>query len=193
MMITTIAVGSTNPAKVEAVRRVAAQAFPGASVHAREVPSGVRPQPVGEAETRRGALSRARAALARTGADLGVGCEGGVALLRAPGAARGGLPFLTNWAAVVGRDGRVGLGRGPGLMLPPLFRERLPGGGELGPLIDGLSGTPDSRTESGAIGWLTRGLVDRRHLWEVAVACALAPFLRPEAFPRDQAPDRAQN
>src|SRR5688572_31292064 len=71
-------VGSTNPAKVEAVRRALARLAPGCALEAVGVPSGVRAQPVGDEETRLGAEARARAALALREADLGFGLEGGV-------------------------------------------------------------------------------------------------------------------
>jgi hypothetical protein len=55
----TVAVGSASALKVSAVR----EAFPGWMVTGVDVPSGVRPQPVGKAETLAGARNRARAAL----------------------------------------------------------------------------------------------------------------------------------
>jgi len=51
-----VVVGSTNPAKLEPVRRVFAEVFPGLEVRGVEVPSGVRAQPIGYHETLQGAL-----------------------------------------------------------------------------------------------------------------------------------------
>ena len=72
------AVGSTNRAKVEAVRLALARLAPGCALQAVDVPSGVAVQPVGDHATRDGARNRARAALMATGADVAFGLEGGV-------------------------------------------------------------------------------------------------------------------
>ncbi|MGH2451113.1 MAG: DUF84 family protein, partial [Candidatus Limnocylindria bacterium] len=57
------AVGSTNPAKLEAVRRALARLAPGCAVEGYPVDPGVGRQPLGDDETRAGAEARARAAL----------------------------------------------------------------------------------------------------------------------------------
>jgi hypothetical protein len=54
------AVGSTNPAKLEAVHRALARLAPGCAVESVDVPSGVGRQPFGDEETRTGARMRAR-------------------------------------------------------------------------------------------------------------------------------------
>ncbi|MDI3299156.1 MAG: tRNA epoxyqueuosine(34) reductase QueG [Bacillota bacterium] len=165
-----VAVGSLNPSKVEAAREVFTRLLPGARVEGVAVPSGVRDQPLGEQETLRGALARARAALeAAPWAELGVGMEGGVDLEGEDG------PWLINWCAVVDRDGFVSRGRGLGMPLPARFLEPLRAGRTLGELMAGESGDPGINAGEGAVGWFTRGLVDRRHLWRDALAVALAP------------------
>ena len=57
----TLVVASQNPVKVEAARRGFASMFPGRAfdLHSVAVPSGVRPQPLSDAETLQGALNRA--------------------------------------------------------------------------------------------------------------------------------------
>src|SRR6266849_231662 len=52
------AVGSTNPAKLEAVHRALARLAPGCSVEGLIVSSRVRAQPIGDDETRSGAMAR---------------------------------------------------------------------------------------------------------------------------------------
>ncbi|HUG56308.1 MAG TPA: DUF84 family protein, partial [Candidatus Limnocylindrales bacterium] len=74
------AVGSTNPAKLDAVRRALARLAPGCAVEGYRVDPGVGPQPLGDAETRAGAETRARGALAASGADVAFGLEGGALL-----------------------------------------------------------------------------------------------------------------
>lgn len=177
-----IAVGSTNPVKVEAVQAVMAAVFPGLAVVGVDVPSGVRSQPIGDAETRAGAVNRARAALgAVAGARFGAGLEGGVDFI-------GGMPYVMGWAAIVGADGETSVARGLTLPLPPSLAVELRAGAELGPLMDRLSGLSDTKRKSGAIGILTGGIFTRRQSWEAVVAAAMAPFLRPEWY---MGPERA--
>ena len=59
-----IALGSLNAAKLAAVKQGVAVYWPEAEVVGHDVPSGVRPQPLGHEEIILGALNRARAALA---------------------------------------------------------------------------------------------------------------------------------
>ena len=166
--------GSANPAKSAAVRGVCERAFPGCDVVAREVPSGVRAQPIGREETEAGARARARGALAAVpGATLGVGLEGGVD-------AEG---HLINCVAVVGADGRTSVAWGVRFPLPPGVVARVLAGEELGPVMDEVSGTRNSKQVQGAVGFLTNGLHTRAQMWESALACALAPVLHPALYP----------
>ena len=173
---TTAAVGSTNPVKLAAARAVLARAFPACAVHAVGAPSGVPDQPWGDDETRRGAAERARAALATLGPSphaLGVGFEGGVV--------DDAGPLRTcPWAAVATADGRVHFGGSLAMPLPPPVAERLRAGEELGHAVDALLGTTGTKHAGGAVGVLTRGLVDRQRAYEVLLTYALAPLLAAE-------------
>src|SRR5215467_13542629 len=73
-----VVVGSTNPVKIAAVAAVFERSGSPARVHGLAVPSGVRDQPEGDAETIRGATQRARTALEASDADFAIGIEGGV-------------------------------------------------------------------------------------------------------------------
>ncbi len=168
-----VVVGSTNPVKVNAVRAVLARAGLEAVVEGRAVPSSVSDQPLGDEETIRGAVARARGALASDGADLGVGIEGGV-VNDATGAMR-----TCAWAAVVSPDGRQGVGGSLAMPLPAVVADAVRGGLELGHAMDRLTGSHDTKRGAGAVGILTAGLVDRQQAYEVLVSYALAPFLTP--------------
>ena len=172
----TAAVGSANPVKLAAARAVLTTAFPGCTVTAVPVASGVPDQPWGDDETRRGAETRARAALAtlRAAPDaLGIAFEGGV--VEGPG----GAVRTCAWAAVATPDGRVHLGGSLAMPLPPALARRLRAGAELGPAVDALVGTTNIKHGEGAVGVLTAGLVDRQRAYEVILAYALAPLLAP--------------
>jgi len=170
-----VAVGSSNPVKVGAVRRVFAQAFPEAEVVSLEVASRVAEQPVGEAETQRGAVNRAQAVLEAAGADFGVGLEGGVLFA-------GEECWMIQFGAIVHRDGRSGVGQGVRFLLPPVVGEGVRAGGEVGPLMDGMLGTKDIKKKAGAIGYLTGGLVVREEMYAHVVAAALVRFLHTELY-----------
>lgn len=171
-----VAVGSTNPAKVEAVRAVISRLAPDAAVVGIDVPSGVPVQPVGADETRRGARQRAAAALAATSADLALGLEGGVEF--DPSGC-----WLINQAAAMHRSGAEGEAQGLRLRLPPAVAAELQSGRELGDIMDSLAGRQGTKTHAGAAGLLTDGAVNRRQMWEQAAAAALAPLLHPELYP----------
>jgi inosine/xanthosine triphosphatase len=169
------AVGSTNPAKVQAVRRILAQLAPGCAVDAIEVPSGVGAMPLGEAAVRAGALARARAALERTGADVAFGLEGG-AILDDTDA------WLTGHVVAVTHDGKMGEAAWGRMQLPRVAAERLRGGEELGDIIDDLFSRNESKRQAGAIGILTDGAMTRTDAFAYLVAMACAPFLHPDLY-----------
>ena len=175
--VSTVAVGSTNPVKVAAAQAVLARAFPACTVRGVAIASGVPDQPWGDAETRAGAAARARGALATLDhrpTALGIGFEGGV-VEDEDGALR-----TCAWAAVATPDGRVHLGGSLAMPLPPSVAQRLRAGEELGLAVDAMLGTTGTKHGGGAVGVLTRGLVDRQRAYEVLLTYALAPLLAPE-------------
>lgn len=177
MNIRSVAIGSTNRAKVRAVRRVISRVWPEAACLPVTVDSGVAEMPMSDQEAVRGARLRAARARQACDADLGVGLEGSVVEMPE------GM-YLTSWVAIVDRQGCTGLASGARLLLPEAIAAEVRGGAELGPVIDRYSGEHDTRQRQGAMGFLTRGLLPRDGAFGAAVACALAPFLRPELYGR---------
>ncbi len=175
MEVHAIAIGSANRAKFSAVRDVAQRVWPQATCRSVSVESGVSSMPMTDEKAITGARLRAERALTACDADLGVGLEGSVVEMRE------GM-YLTGWVAIVDRHGRLGLASGARLLLPRAIAAQVRAGEELGPLIDRYSGESDSRQHEGAMGFLTRGLLPRGGSFAAAVACALAPFLRPELY-----------
>ena len=180
-----VAVGSTNPVKVEPVRSVLVRAFPQARIAPIEVASGVPEQPIGLEQMRLGAQNRAAQALQEALSQhqqshaetiWGVGLEGGVDFV-------GEVAWLTGAVAVVSGRGRISLAWSPRVALPPRVAEAVRAGHELGPVMDELTGVADSKKKLGALGYLTNGLAPRGLSWEMAFACALAPFLHPDLYP----------
>ena len=172
-----VAVGSTNPVKVAAVRAVLAGVAPAAALEACSVASGVPDQPMGDAETIRGARTRAAAARAACDADLGVGLEGGV--VDGPEGMRS-----CAWCVVVHRDGREGVGGSLAMPLPDAVAAMIREGMELGHAMDALVARHGTKHGAGAVGILTDGRIDRQAAYEVLVTYALAPFLTPALYAR---------
>lgn len=168
-----IAVGSTNPVKIEAVRTMAQRVWPEAQVLPVAVPSGVSAMPMSDGEALAGARNRARAARLAAEADLGVGLEGGVHP----------EPFgmvLHGWVVVVDGNGREGIGGAARLPLPHHIAQRVLAGEELGDVMDDILDDHNTKQKGGAVGALTAGLTPRGQAFAQAVAYALSPFIVPE-------------
>jgi len=170
-----IAIGSTNPCKIAAVKKIFLQIWPQAKFQAFEVDSGISSQPKGDQETIKGALNRARQALLKTKADFGVGIEGGVKKI-------GRSLFTIAWCAIVNRKGEENLGGGLVMLLPLKVSQEIFKGGELGPVMDKITGIKEVKKKMGAVGILTKNLVDRTRAYENLVAYALVKFLNPRIY-----------
>lgn len=172
-----VAVGSRNPVKVNAARAGLGDLL-GGEVEALgiETGSGVASQPVGDDETRAGALNRARAALAAIeSAVLGIGLEGGVVEI-------GSSLYCCAWCAIVDRAGHTGWASTGRCELPPPVAELVRRGMELGAADDAVFGRTNSKQGEGAVGLLTRGRIDRTAFYAPAVTMALARFLNQELY-----------
>lgn len=170
-----VAVGSTNPVKLAAVRAVIARLAPHVTVDGVAAPSDVPDQPVGDAQTIAGATNRARAARELLSADLGIGIEGGVV-------DGGGQMRTCAWAVAVARDGTPHVGGSLSMPLPDAVAELIRSGVELGHAIDRLVGTTNIKHGAGAVGILTDGLVNRQAAYETIVAYALAPLVSAHVY-----------
>ncbi len=166
-----IVVASDNPVKRRAVEQGFAALFPDerAEILPVIVDSGVADQPLGDAETRRGAEHRACSARsAIPDADLWFGIEGGI-----DDDALGMTAFA--WVVALAADS-VGRGRTAEFTLPERIAELVRGGLELGEADDRVFGRSDSKRKDGAIGLLSGGALDRAGLYAQAVLMALLPF-----------------
>jgi non-canonical (house-cleaning) NTP pyrophosphatase len=185
-----VAVGSTRPPKVEAVRRVLASLAPfvvplrGASVTALDLGNVGPAMPLTLQELLDGSRMRAVRVMERLRAqgeapDLAVGLEGGLDVRHEGDSRRG---FLMSWAYVT--DGRRGAhGCGGAIELPRSLLENVVDlRRELGAVADEAVGEIDVRGRQGTWGVLTRGLVDRTRSFELALLNALAPFYNEERY-----------
>jgi len=168
-----IVVGSTNPVKVGAVAEAFRKYWSECEVVGIGVRSGVGEQPMSELETMRGARNRAMRCIRN--ADYGVGLEGGVCTIE-------NKMFECAWVAIIDKDGKLGLAGGLYFELPANIAEEIRKGGELGPLMDKLTGKSNVKQGAGAIGIFTKGELDRKAAYVQIVLSALIKFVSPEWF-----------
>ena len=169
-----VAVGSTNPTKVEGVRLAFESYFKDVKVFPREVDSGVRPQPIGD-EVIEGAINRAKNAYGDC--DFSVGVEAGLFPMK--GTITGYVDFQV---AVVYDGKRHSIGFGPGFEFPPFVVERALKGEEVGMVMSEFTGIRDIGKKIGAIHYLTKGKVSRVELTKIAVTMALIPWINGELY-----------
>lgn len=160
-----IAVGSLNQVKVSAVRSVMERIYGEVRITAVDVPSGVPDQPFGD-QTREGSYNRATGALGTH--DMAVGIEAGV--FEMPG----GLYDIQH-CTVVSRDGFVSHGQGSGFRYPDAVADLVRGGLTVGDAVHEVYGSTDIGKKQGAVGLLSKGLIDRKTLTEQSVTAAMIP------------------
>lgn len=169
-----VVVGSTNPVKVNAVRR-AFRLLCDPVIRGARITSGVPAQPIGLREILLGALNRSIHALEAEEADYGVGIEAG-ALVTDAG------PVELQAAAVTDRSGRVSIGLSQGFLLPLSWLNELLDRVELEAIVAKTTGREEIGEKLGFIGYLTYGLVTRTELSYSAVLMALVPRLNPDLY-----------
>jgi inosine/xanthosine triphosphatase len=169
-----VAVGSLNPAKIEAARLAFGAVWPGRveSVRGCGVSSGVAAQPMTDAETIRGARNRAAEAIGVGQADYAVGIEGGLEQTE-------GSWFNSSWAVVVDRASREGVGSTLRMQVPLALMELVLAGQELGEACDLAFGRTNANRAEGFVGLMTGNAIHRTGALCDAVIAALTPFLRP--------------
>ena len=187
-----VAVGSTNPVKVQAVMSAFAKAFPHMRLHVKSmcVESGISSQPTTEWETQHGAVQRAREAASDPRSWCGydaffsVGIEGGVRRVETKGL-DGSVCSTVEcfaWVAVRFHDDSWGLSRTASMELPPVVSNLLREGMELGDAVDTIFRLHNSKAAGGAVGAFTGDILNRMELLEHASILALVPFLNTHHF-----------
>ncbi len=162
-----IAVGSTNPVKVAAVRSVMERIYGEVRITAEDVPSGVPSQPF-EEQTHQGSENRARAALKDH--DMAVGIEAGVFRML------DGLYDIQH-CTIISKDGKVTYGHGSGFRYPDPISKLVLEGMTVGDAVKEVYGNTEIGKKQGAIGLLSKGLLDRKSLTEQSVMAAMVPRL----------------
>jgi inosine/xanthosine triphosphatase len=174
-----VLVGSQNPVKLEAVKEAFSKYFNEVEVLGIKVNSKVSNQPINE-ETFQGAKNRAMELVRidqeeRLGGEFFVGIEGGI------------LKLFSRWfdfsaMCITDDKGKVGYGTSPFFELPENIAESLLSGTELGDVIDYLSGEQNTKERQGAVGYFTRGVMDRKRIYIDGLVAALVPFLNQRLY-----------
>jgi len=164
-----IAVGSKNPVKVRATKNVLEKIYEHVEVTGIDVGSEVPDQPFGIDETIKGAINRAKNAYSDE-FDLGVGIESG--LMETPDSITGYIDL--QWCAIF--DGQtITLGVSAGFEYPPEVIEEVLRGKEVGDVMDKVTGVDNLGQKTGAVSYLSKGLLDRTENTEQCVLTAMIP------------------
>jgi inosine/xanthosine triphosphatase len=171
-----VAVGSTNKVKVDAVRNIFTQAFGLVEIVSVEPEHGVEKQPM-EERVVKGAIERAKSAVAKTDADFGVGIEAGLFYNKILD-----KHLDIQYCAIADSAGRMTVGHGPGFEYPPVVIKAVLAGGTVGETMSKITGIENIGHKAGSIGFLSDGMIDRTSLTEISVLMALVPRIKAELY-----------
>lgn len=172
-----VAIGSTNPVKISAVKKAFKKVFPNKKFIfiGVEVSSGVSHQPMSDLETVKGATNRAKRSLKKTHADFGVGLEGGIQKI-------GDKWFDCGWIVVLDKSGKEGIGSSIRMHVPKKMMKHVHKGMEIGHIDDMLFKTQNSKKGKGHFGLMTKGIITREDGYIHACVSALSRFLHKNLF-----------
>lgn len=170
--IVRVVVGTNNDVKLQAVKNVFEKIFEKLELEKVTVSSDVPAQPY-EKDTITGAMNRAKAAMQQvTDAHFSVGIEAGLFLEE-----NTKNYFDVQYCAIQDRGGRVTLGHGSGFYYPPKVVEGLLKGKTVGEVMAVVTGIQEIGHKQGAIGYLSKDILNRLGLTEQAVLMAMVPRL----------------
>ena len=81
------------------------------------------------------------------------------------------------FCAILDRSGRLTVGTGSGFMYPPAVADLVRRGQTVGEAMKAVFDQPDIGKGQGAIGYLSRNLLDRKSLTEQSIIAAMVPRL----------------
>ena len=169
-----VAVGSNNPLKKQAVQNTFSKVFGKVEVVMQSVDSGVPSQPKGDAVVT-GARQRAeRARASVSSADFGVGIESGLFDVF-------GVELEVQVCSIF-EGAQHTIGTSPGFTYPASVLDQIAAGREIGQIMEQLSGIKRIGQKSGAVGYFSKGLVDRTHFTELCIIMALIPRMNSELY-----------
>ncbi len=171
-----IAIGSTNPVKIEATRIAIAKIYKNFDVVPVDIKSIVSAFPTSDEEMVKGAIYRARESMKNAKADIGIGLEGGYHCYS------WGC-FIKAWGAAT--DGSIiGIGASPAVPIPDELIEIID------PKIDDKSkqsvdsffGIENLAKKQGIMGAITKGALTRQESLVQAVVSAMGRIISKKVF-----------
>ena len=174
-----VLVGSQNPVKIEATEEAFLKYFKKVEVVGIEVDSKVSNQPIGE-ETFEGAKNRALELkrinqTKNLNARFCVGIEGGIIKLYSRWFCFAGICIVDN-------QGRLGFGTSLYFELPNKVIQELLDGVELGETMDKIMEDHNTKQKGGAIGFFTKGIIERKDSNISGITVALIPFVNEKLY-----------
>ena len=171
-----VTVGSKNPVKLQATKNVLDKIYPELTIKAVDADSGVPNQPFGLDQTIEGAINRAKNAH-RPNVGLSVGIESG--LMETPHSLTGYLDL--QWCAIYDGE-KITLGVSAGFEYPPMVLEEVLMGKEVGEIMDRVTGVNNLGEKTGAVSYLTRGILNRTGNTEQCVLMAMIPRMNEKYY-----------
>ena len=170
-------VSSENPVKIEATREAFLKYFDEVEVKGIKIDSEVSSQPIGN-ETFVGAENRAKNLKKfceenNLKADFFVGIEGGIININSKWFGFGAM-------CIISKEGDIGIGASPIFPIPKIVVEEILKGKELGKVIDEIAKDNNTKHKYGAVGFFTKGRMNRKELYVAGLTVALIPFLNKE-------------
>jgi len=174
-----ILVGSQNPVKIEAVKEAFSKFFDNVDIIGIKVDSKVSNQPIND-ETFEGAKNRALELKKingerNLGAKFFVGIEAGITKIYSKWSSFSGL-------CIIDDKGRIGFGTTPHYELPDRITKELLNGVEFGDVMDKIIGDRNTKQKGGAVGFFTRGIIDRKNVYIQSLIIALIPFVNEKLY-----------
>lgn len=154
MILVKVIVGSSNQTKLAAVTAI----FPEANIIPTSVSSDVSSQPIGDEETMKGAINRAKNAQQLFTDAFTIGLEGGVMFLHHQ-------LYLNNWGALITPDKTIYTAAGARIPLPSSFIQKIEAGLELSDVMNEYAQRKNIRHHEGAIGIFTNNHISRTEMF----------------------------
>ncbi len=182
-----VCVGSLNPTKYNAVKSAFGKYFDKFKIFTIKAESKVPNQPIGLDQILEGAINRARCALTylitekkRNNEIYGVGIEAG--LIDVPQAKTQFLDL--QFCAILNERNEISLGSGVGFEYPKTVIDQVLSdrNREVGEIIGKLAHNLNIKNETGAISFLSKGVINRTDILTQAVICALIPIVNKELY-----------
>ncbi len=173
----TVAIGSENPVKIEAVKQAFKKVFPKKKFIFKlaQVSSGVSNQPMSDLEGIKGARNRAKQILEKFKADFGIGLEGCIQKI-------GKNYFNCGWIVILDKNGVEGIASTAKIHVAPKLIRLIKKKNELGDAEDILTGKKNIKQTIGHFGIMTRGIIKREKAYRDATITALSRWIRKDFY-----------